>query len=192
MSKLGFNLTEDQMFNEPSTLGLNTSVPSIGEASSGFQRGLPSMDYSQSPQQQFKGYQPQVQYQGGSYGALGSQIGGQFGPAGAAIGGVGGGALDIYMSYLEGEERKKAEKARLEEARRQQTRARKDAQRAGQVNQARYDDGFGLQMNQENRTQETYDINKKQVKADRLRMAMKNSMNDSAEMRDLFAKRGVV
>jgi len=165
-----------------SSLGLDTSVPQV-------KLGL---DTAVQPQQQFKGYQPNVQYQGGSYGAIGSQLGGQLGPVGGAVGGSIGSALDIYTSYLEGEERKKAERARLEEARRQQLRARKDDQRRRQVSQARYDDTFGLQMAQEGRTQETFDINKKQAKADMLRKAMMNSMNDSAQIRDLFAKRGVV
>ena len=111
---------------------------------------------------------------------------------GAAIGGVAGGAVDMYMSYLESEERKKAEKRRLEEARRQQIAARRREEADRRFQMRRYEDELGFRESAEDRTQQGFDFDMKNKRAQMLRQSFINSINDNSAIRDIFAKRGVI
>lgn len=151
-----------------------------------------------SPTGGFSGYTPSVNYSGSSFGGIGSAVGSMAGKAlgsqamGAIGGGLVGGAVDMYMQYRAGEAAKRAERKRLEEARRQQiaARRREEADRRFQMQQ--YEDTLGFRQADEARNQATFDINMKQKKADMMRQAMLNSINDNQAIRDIFAKRGVI
>ena len=141
----------------------------------------------------FQGYQPRTKFDGSSFSGIGSGAGQMIGgPVGGAVGGLAGGAVDMYLKYQESKKRERAERARLEEARRQQIAARRREDRDRRLDNQRYEDKFGLTMNKEARVQEDFDFDMKQKRANMLRSAMINSINDNQEMRDIFAKRGVI
>lgn len=165
------------------------------QSSDSFNYTSPDRSYASynAPSSSFGGYSPRVNHSGSSFGGIGASVGMLAGgPVGAAVGGVAGGAVDMYMSYLESEERKKAERRRLEEARRQQIAARRREDADRKFNMRRYEDELGFRESQEGRAQEGFDFDMKNKRAEMLRRSFINSINDNAGIRDIFAKRGVI
>ena len=141
----------------------------------------------------FGGFNQSQMKTDGSLASVGAGIGALAGgPVGSAIGAVGGTAVDMYLSYQANEERKKADRQRLEEARRQQQFSNRQAERDRKLAASQYGDKMGFLNAQEDRTQATFEANTKQNRLNMLQNAMTNSLKNSEMVRNIFAKRGVV
>tara|TARA_R110000851_G_scaffold202708_1_gene354496 strand:- start:228 stop:1028 length:801 start_codon:yes stop_codon:yes gene_type:complete len=141
----------------------------------------------------FNGFNQSQMKTDGSLASVGAGVGALAGgPVGSAIGAVGGTAVDMYLSYQANEERKKADRQRLEEARRQQQFSNRQAERDRKLAASQYGDKMGFLNAQEDRTQATFEANTKQNRLNMLQNAMTNSLKNSEMVRNIFAKRGVV
>ena len=183
-----------------STPFTGTSNP-VPEPSLGNQDYVPIFDEYRPPtssgsnysSSDFQGFDKTQMRTDGSFGSVGAGIGAQVGgPIGSVVGGTAGTAIDMYMNYQANEERKRAERQRLEEARRQQNFSNRQADRDRALAASKYEDSMGLTYAQEGRNQESHDTNMKQKRVNMLRDAMTNSINKSETVRNIFAKRGVV
>tara|TARA_R110002096_G_scaffold111035_1_gene242441 strand:+ start:592 stop:1218 length:627 start_codon:yes stop_codon:yes gene_type:complete len=193
----------------------NYGLTNIGQAYVGGQTPSPSMGLGDTSFNQLEnfdfgavtpGYQPSISGLGGfdgfaqnqmktdgSFASIGSGVGALAGgPVGSAVGAVGGTAVDMYMSYQANEERKKADRQRLEEARRQQQFSNRQADRDRALAASQYEDSMGFKNADEGRTQESHELNTKQTRLNMLRDAMNNSMKNNDTVRSIFAKRGVI
>ena len=141
----------------------------------------------------FNGFNQSQMKTDGSFASVGSGVGALVGGSvGSSIGAVGGTAVDMYLSYQANEERKKADRQRLEEARRQQQFSNRQAERDRKLAASQYGDKMGFLNAQEDRTQATFEANTKQNRLNMLQNAMTNSLKNSEMVRNIFAKRGVV
>ena len=178
----GFNPIKD--FNYGKTL--NDSEMGLLKSS------LPEMTSTSSPLSSFNGFNQSQMKTDGSFGSIGAGVGALGGPVGSVIGGTVGTAVDMYMNYQANEERKRAERKRLEEARRQQIYAQRQAERDRAISQQRYDTDLGFRQLGEDRAQQGFDMDMKTKRVAMLQNAMQSSFNQSQQVRDAFAKRGVV
>tara|TARA_R110002167_G_scaffold352273_2_gene565183 strand:+ start:20320 stop:21039 length:720 start_codon:yes stop_codon:yes gene_type:complete len=141
----------------------------------------------------FQGFDKAQMKTDGSFASIGAGVGALAGgPVGSAVGAVGGTAVDMYLSYQANEERKKADRQRLEEARRQQQYAQKQSARDRALAASQYEDTMGFRNAQEGRVQEGFEVDMKQKRLNMLRDAMNNSMQNNDTVRSIFAKRGVI
>lgn len=141
----------------------------------------------------FNGFNQSQMKTDGSFASVGAGVGALVGgPVGSGIGAVGGTAVDMYLSYQANEERKKADRQRLEEARRQQKFSNRQAERDRKLAASQYGDKMGFLNAQEDRTKESFEANTKQNRLNMLQNAMTNSLKNSEMVRNIFAKRGVV
>ena len=204
-SSNSFNQYQFPTNGEDPNLGLSPeSSPMTGlsqpiqEESLGNQDYISMFDQYQPPSTTsdssgFQGFNQAQMRTDGSFAGLGAGVGALAGgPVGSAVGGVAGTAVDMYMNYQANEERKRAERQRLEEARRQQQFANRQADRDRALQAQQYGDAMGFRNAQEDRTQQGFDVDMKQKRVNMLRDAMANSLKTSDTVRNIFAKRGVV
>jgi hypothetical protein len=184
----------------PSPVAKSIPDPSFGMPQGGAGRDVSTFDQYPAPtyspnidSNAFQGFDQTQMKTDGSFASIGAGVGALAGgPVGSALGGVGGTAVDMYLSYQANEERKKADRQRLEEARRQQQFANRQADRDRALAASQYEDTMGFRSAQEGRTQETHELNTKQTRLNMLRDAMNNSMKHNDTVRSIFAKRGVI
>ena len=184
----------------PSPVAKSTPDPSFGMPQGGAGRNVSTFDQYPAPtyspnidSDAFQGFNQSQMKTDGSIASVGSGVGALAGgPVGSGIGAVGGTAVDMYLSYQANEERKKADRQRLEEARRQQEFSNRQAERDRKLAASQYGDKMGFLNAQEDRTQATFEANTKQNRLNMLQNAMTNSLKNSEMVRNIFAKRGVV
>ena len=190
-SNLGFS---------PSPVAKSIPDPSFGMPQGGAGRNVSTFDQYPAPtyspnidSDAFQGFGQSQMKTDGSFASVGSGVGALVGgPIGSGIGAVGGTAVDLYLSYQANEERKKADRQRLEEARRQQQFSNRQADRDRKLAASQYGDKMGFLNAQEDRTQANFEANTKQNRLNMLQNAMTNSLKNSEMVRNIFAKRGVV